>query len=205
MDDSSTHLSLLARLRLTPADEQAWSEFVERYGRQVYAWCRQWGLQEADAEDVTQNVLADLARQMRTFEYQPTGRFRSWLRTIAHRAWCDLLASRKAANTGSGDSAVLGLLNSVEAREDLLKHLDSECERELLEAAMNQVQQRVEPNTWEAFRLTAQEGRAGAETAQRLGLQVAAVFKAKSRVQKMIREEVAKLEGDESHASLPQS
>jgi RNA polymerase sigma-70 factor (ECF subfamily) len=205
MADSSTRLSLLGRLRLTPTDEQAWSEFVERYGRQVYAWCRQWGLQEADAEDVTQSVLADLARQMRTFEYQPSGRFRSWLRTIAHRAWCDLLASRKAANTGSGDSAVLGLLNSVEAREDLLKHLDSECERELLEAAMNQVQQRVEPNTWEAFRLTAQEGRAGAETAQRLGLQVAAVFKAKSRVQKMIREEVAKLEGDESHASLPQS
>jgi len=205
MADSSTRLSLLGRLRLTPTDEQAWSEFVERYGRQVYAWCRQWGLQEADAEDVTQNVLADLARQMRTFEYQPSGRFRSWLRTIAHRGWCDLLASRKAATNGSGDSAVLGLLNSVEAREDLLKHLDSECERELLEAAMNQVQQRVEPNTWEAFRLTAQEGRAGAETAQRLGLQVAAVFKAKSRVQKMIREEVAKLEGDESHASLPQS
>ena len=205
MADSSTRLSLLGRLRETPTDDKAWSEFVERYGRQVYAWCRQWGLQEADAEDVTQSVLADLARQMRTFEYQPSGRFRSWLRTIAHRAWCDLLASRKAANTGSGDSAVLGLLNSVEAREDLLKHLDSECERELLEAAMNQVQQRVEPNTWEAFRLTAQEGRAGAETAQRLGLQVAAVFKAKSRVQKMIREEVAKLEGDESHASLPQS
>ena len=196
MDDSSTHLSLLARLRLTPADEQAWSEFVERYGRQVYAWCRQWGLQEADAEDVTQNVLADLARQMRTFEYQPTGRFRSWLRTIAHRAWCDLLASRKAATTGSGDSAVLGLLHSVEAREDLLKYLDAECERELLEAAMNEVRQRVEANTWEAFRLTAQEGLAGAETAERLGLQVAAVFKAKSRVQKMIREEIAKLEGE---------
>jgi RNA polymerase sigma-70 factor (ECF subfamily) len=196
VDDSSTHLSLLARLRLTPADEQAWSEFVERYGRQVYAWCRQWGLQEADAEDVTQNVLADLARQMRTFEYQPTGRFRSWLRTIAHRAWCDLLSSRKAANTGSGNSAVLDLLHSVEAREDLLKHLDSECERELFEIAMHEVRQRVEANTWEAFRLTTQEGLPGAETAERLGLQVASVFKAKSRVQKMIRDEVAKLEGE---------
>jgi RNA polymerase sigma factor (sigma-70 family) len=196
MADSSTRLSLLGRLRLTPTDQEAWGEFVERYGRQVYAWCRQWGLQEADAEDVTQNVLVDLARQMRTFEYHPSGRFRSWLRTIAHRAWCDLLDSRKAATTGGGDSAVLDLLNSVEAREDLLKHLDSECQSELLEAAMNQVRQRVESNTWEAFRLTAQEGLPGAETAERLGLQVAAVFKAKSRVQKMIREEVAKLEGE---------
>ena len=95
MADSSTRLSLLGRLRLTPTDQEAWGEFVERYGRQVYAWCRQWGLQEADAEDVTQNVLADLARQMRTFEYHPSGRFRSWLRTIAHRAWCDLLDSRR--------------------------------------------------------------------------------------------------------------
>src|SRR5437870_501917 len=153
MADSSTRLSLLGRLRVMPTDQEAWSEFVDRYGRKVYAWCRQWRLQEADAEDVTQNVLADLARQMRTFEYQPSGRFRSWLRTIAHRAWCDLLASRKAATTGSGDSAVLGLLHSVEARDDLLKRLDSECECELLEAAMNQVRQRVEANTWEAFRL----------------------------------------------------
>jgi RNA polymerase sigma factor (sigma-70 family) len=196
MADSSTRLSLLGRLRLTPTDDAAWSEFVERYGRQVYAWCRQWGLQEADAEDVTQNVLADLARQMRTFEYQPSGRFRSWLRTIAHRAWCDLLSSRKATTTGSGDSAVLSLLHSVEAGEDLLKHLDAECERELLEVAINQVRQRIEPATWEAFRLTAQEGLSGAETAERLGLQVAAVFKAKSRVQKMISEEIAKLEGE---------
>jgi RNA polymerase sigma-70 factor (ECF subfamily) len=61
---------------------------------------------------------------------------------------------------------------------------------------MNQVRQRVESSTWEAFRLTAQEGLPGAETAERLGLQVAAVFKAKSRVQRMIREEVAKLEGE---------
>jgi RNA polymerase sigma-70 factor (ECF subfamily) len=196
MSDSSTRLSLLGRLRVTPNDQEAWSEFVERYGRQVYAWCRLWGLQEADAEDVTQTVLADLARQMRTFEYQPSGRFRSWLRTIAHRAWCDLLASRKATTIGSGDSAVLGVLHSVEAREDLLNHLDAECERELLEAAMDQVRQRVQPNTWEAFRLTTQEGLAGAEASKRLGLQVATVFKAKSRVQKMIREEVTKLEGE---------
>ena len=196
MDDSSTRLSLLGRLRLTPTDEQACSEFVERYGRKIYGWCRQWGLQEADAQDVTQNVLADLARQMRTFEYQPSGRFRSWLRTIAYRAWCDLLDSRKAATTGSGDSAVLDLLHSVEAHEDLLRHLDAECERKVLGIAMNEVRQRVEPRTWEAFRLTTQDGLSGAETALRLGLQVAAVFKAKSRVQKMIREEVARLEGD---------
>jgi len=50
MADSSTRVSLLGRLRLTPTDDEAWSEFVERYGRQVYAWCRQWGLQDEKAE-----------------------------------------------------------------------------------------------------------------------------------------------------------
>src|SRR3954454_5190997 len=149
MADSSTRLSLLGRLRLTPTDQEAWGEFVERYGRQVFAWCRQWGLQEADAEDVTQNVLADLARQMRTFEYEPSGRFRSWLRTIAYRAWCDLLESRKGKASASGDSAILTLLHSVESRENFLRQLEAECDRELLEAAMTRVRQRVEPKTWD--------------------------------------------------------
>jgi RNA polymerase sigma-70 factor (ECF subfamily) len=56
-DDASslrTSPTLLERVRSAPADQQAWDEFVERYGRKIYAWCRQWGLQETDAEDVTQ-------------------------------------------------------------------------------------------------------------------------------------------------------
>jgi DNA-directed RNA polymerase specialized sigma24 family protein len=48
----------------SPLDQAAWNEFVERYGRRIYGWCRQWGLQEADAEDVTQDVLLRLARKM---------------------------------------------------------------------------------------------------------------------------------------------
>jgi RNA polymerase sigma-70 factor (ECF subfamily) len=191
-DSRTTSPTLLIRLRETPTDQAAWNEFVERYGRMIYRWCRQWNLQEADAEDVTQNVLADLARQMRSFEYRASGSFRGWLRTIAYRAWCDLLESRKTL--GSGDSAVLAILHSVEARDDLLQHLADECDRELLEEAARRVRLRVEPPTWEAFRLTAQEGLSGAAAAERLGLQVATVFKAKSRVQKMLQEELQKLE-----------
>src|SRR5262249_7646000 len=177
-----------------PTDQAAWDEFVERYGRKIYAWCRQWGLQEADAEDVTQNVLVDLARQMRTFTYQPSGSFRGWLHTVAYRAWCDLLESRKPAATGPGDTGVLQLLYSVEARDDLLKHLAEEADRELLDEAMKRVQPRVEPRTWEAFRLTALERLSGAAAAEKLGMQVAAVFKAKNRVQKMLQAEVEQLE-----------
>src|SRR5262245_34670189 len=191
-DDSRTSPSLLGRLRDSPADQAAWGEFVERYGRKVYSWCRQWGVQEADAEDVTQNVLVDMVRQMRSFEYRPTGSFRAWLRTVAYRAWCDLVAARKAV--GSGDPQVLDLLNSAPAREDLLRRLDELCEQELLELAVRHVQPRVEPQTWEAFRLTALERQPGAEVAARLGMQVAAVFKARSRVQKMLQGELRRLE-----------
>ena len=67
----ATSLSLLLRLRRSPADQSAWREFVARYGRRIFLWCRQWDLQEADAEDVTQNVLAILAERLRTFEYDP--------------------------------------------------------------------------------------------------------------------------------------
>ena len=79
--------------------------FVDRYGRKIYAWCRHWGLQESDAQDVTQTVLLDLARQMANFVYRPTGSFRSWLKTIAHRTWCDYLDARRRTISGTSDDS----------------------------------------------------------------------------------------------------
>jgi RNA polymerase sigma-70 factor (ECF subfamily) len=86
-------------------------------------------------------------------------------------------------------------LNRVEAREDLARRLVEEFDQELLERAMQEVRHLVEPHTWEAFRLTAQEGLAGAEVAQRLDMTVIAVFKARSRVQQMLRERVEREDG----------
>src|SRR5262249_47026305 len=107
--NSDTRLTLLARLRETPTDQAAWAEFVDRYGRQIYAWCRRWRLQEADAEDVTQNVLLARAGQMRSFDYKPWGSFRAGLRTVAYRAGCDL-GERRKGPAGTGDTGVLELL-----------------------------------------------------------------------------------------------
>ena len=68
MTDSplSTRTSLLLRLRQAPPDQEAWAEFVDRYGPQIHGWCRRWGLQEADAQDVTQTVLLRLASKLQT-------------------------------------------------------------------------------------------------------------------------------------------
>ena len=193
--DSGTHVSLLGRLRRDPTNQAFWAEFVDHYGPKIYAWCHRWGLQEADAQDVTQNVLLKLADKMRTFTYDETRSFRGWLRTLTHHAWSDYLESRARPGQGSGDSQVADLLNNVEARDELVKHLESEFDRELLEEAMTRVRLRVAPQTWEAFRLTALEGLSGAEAAERIPMQVAQVYVAKRRVQKMLAAEVVKLEG----------
>ena len=193
--DSETSLTLLARLRDTPADQSAWGQFVARYGRKIYGWCRHWGLKKADAEDVTQEVLLKLAIKMHDFSYRRSGSFRAWLKTLTHHAWQDFATSRRRAGAAAGGSAIRDLLHTVEAREDLLARLGEEFDRELLEAAAARVRQRVQPHTWDAYRLTALEGLSGAETAQQLGMKVATVFVAKSKVQRMLQEEIQRLEG----------
>ena len=193
--DSQTSVTLLGRLRQVPADEAAWALFTERYGRKIYAWCRQWNLQEADAEDVTQTVLLKLAATMQTFVYDPEKSFRSWLKTVTRHAWSDFWSGRKAAAVGG--SQAVELLHTVEAREDLVRRLDDEFDRELLDEAAGRVRQRVTPRTWQAFELTAVQGKSGAEAATALGMKVATVFVARSKVQKMLQEELKKLDAPE--------
>jgi RNA polymerase sigma factor (sigma-70 family) len=193
--DSGTRVSLLGRLRRDPSNQAAWGAFVEHYGARIYEWCRRWNLQEADAQDVTQNVLLKLAEKLRDFDYDPSRSFRAWLKTLTYHAWSDFQEARRRPGLGSGDSHVALLLDSVAAREDLLLRLEEEFDRELLEEAMARVRLRVAPQTWRAFQLTALEGLSGADAAAQVPMAVAQVFVAKRRVQKMIQEEVARLEG----------
>jgi RNA polymerase sigma-70 factor (ECF subfamily) len=193
--DSGTRVTLLGRLRRDPTNQAAWEEFVEHYGRKIYVWCLKWNLQEADAQDVTQNVLLKLAGKMREFEYDPGRSFRAWLKTIARYACSDFMEERAHGGQGSGDSQVHRMLKSVEAREDLLKQLEEEFDHELLQEAMQRVRVRVAPQTWQAFQLTMLEGLSGADAAPRIPMQIAQVFVAKRRVQKMLKVEIARLEG----------
>ena len=189
----TTRLTLLTQLRQDPSDQAGWDEFVERYGRHIYRWCRQWKLQDADAEDVTQNILVKLTQKMSAFAYDPSRSFRGWLKTVAHHAWRDFEDGRRARRT-AGDGQVQELMLTLEAREDLARKLEEAFDLELLEAAKVRVRLRVAPHTWEAFRLMALEGLPVAEVAARVHLQVAMVYVAKSKVQKMLQEEIGKLE-----------
>src|SRR6478752_8411328 len=101
----STRISLLAQLRQEPSNQSRWDEFVERYGRHIFRWCRQWKLQDADAEDVTQDILVKLHQKLRAFAYDPSRSFRGWLKTVAHHAWRDFEDGRRARR-GAGDGPV---------------------------------------------------------------------------------------------------
>jgi RNA polymerase sigma factor (sigma-70 family) len=189
----TTRVTLLARLRQDPTDQAAWDTFVERYGRHIYRWCRRWKLQDADAEDVTQDILAKLARTLHDFHYDPARSFRGWLKTVAHHAWRDFVDSRRG-RAAAGDGRVLEVMRTLEAREDLVQKLEEAFDHELLDAAKLRVRLRVAPHTWEAFRLVALDGVPAAEVATTVRMQVAMVYVAKSKVQKMLQEEIRKLE-----------
>src|SRR5262249_17922705 len=94
----------------------------------------------------------------------------------------------------SGDSGVWQIMQTIEAREDLVQKLGEAFDLELLETAKLRIQLRVAPHTWEAFRLVAIECLPVAEVAARVPCQVAMVYVARSKVQRMLQEEIRKLD-----------
>jgi RNA polymerase sigma factor (sigma-70 family) len=188
---SETSVTLLARVALHPPEPDAWNEFVDRYGPRIVKWSRAWGLQAADIDDVTQSVLAILLVRLRQFEYDPSRSFRAFLRKVTNDTVCDVISARSRV---AGTNAKLQALAGREARADLARGLEEEFDLELLEKATWIVRSQVEPRTWEAYRLTAEEGLSGIEAATRLGMGAGAVYQAKSVVLRRLHEEVRDLE-----------
>ena len=190
-----TSPSLLGRLRETPEDQSAWGEFVARYQPRLLEWCRRWQLQDADAHDVCQTVMLRLAAKLRVLVYDPAQSFRGWLYTLARHAWMDFVSDQKKRGEPGDPTAAL---HTLEAHADLETRLAEAFDLELLEEATVRVKRRIEDKTWEAFRQTALLGASAAEAAAHLHMPIASVFKAKSNVQKMLREEIRQLEAPEA-------
>jgi RNA polymerase sigma-70 factor (ECF subfamily) len=189
---SRTSTSLLEQLRQLPADPAAWSRFVDRYGPRIYTWCRRWGLQDADAQDVAQDILLKLSKSLTTFRYDPSRRFRAWLRAVVRHAWQDWLA-RPQQRERCGSDEVWILLASQPAADDLEARIEHEFAQQLLAEAKECIRARVEPTTWEVYQLTAEQNLSAADTAARLNIPEARVYKYKSRVQQMLQAEVREL------------
>jgi RNA polymerase sigma-70 factor (ECF subfamily) len=192
----ATRASLLLRIR-DPRDKEAWRQFVQIYAPVVYGYARGRGLQDADAADLTQEVLRGVSAAAGRLNYDPQrGSFCAWLFTVAHHKLHDLLARQRRQGRGSGDSGVQDLLEAQPARDEDRSLWDREYEQRLFRWAAEQVRDHFHDSTWQAFWQTAVEGQSGQEVARRLGISVAAVYLAKSRVMARLREQIRQLEGD---------
>lgn len=191
---SVTSVSLLAQLRVNDRSPGAWRSFVDRYGPRMFDWCLNRGLQPADAEDVTQEVLVKLAQRMGTFSYDSNQTFRGWLRRVTENAIVDFLRERKRKEkVGSGTTSA-DVLKSVEQRQDLTSRLEEVFDLELLEIARQRVKGRIEPKRWRAWEMTSVERQSGDIVSKELGIKLPTVYSSRYQVQKMISAELQTLE-----------
>ncbi len=190
----TTCLSLVASMGENPGNPAVWARFVQTYGEHVVFWCMRYGLQDADARDVAQDVLLRFWKHARGLNTGPPRHFRAFLQALTLSAWSDWSEEYKPGDIGRGGSEILDLLKQAPAREELLARLEGAYDAELLQIAMTEVQARVEPHTWEAFRLLAIEQRPVREVATHLGIKIDVAYVARSKVQRLIRETVQQLD-----------
>src|SRR5438876_6658938 len=112
-DIPATRASLLVRLR-DHQDHAAWSEFVRLYAPVVYRFARGRGLQDADAADLSQEVLRSVSASVGAFDPK-LGLFRSWLFTLAHRRLYDFVQRSQRQDSGAGE-ATMQVLSNLPAR-----------------------------------------------------------------------------------------
>jgi RNA polymerase sigma-70 factor (ECF subfamily) len=194
-----TRQSLLIRLR-DLQDHQAWAQFVDLYAPLIYGYVRKRGLQDADAADLTQVCLRQVAAHVGSLEYDPRrGTFRGWLFVMVRNKLRDFQTQPRHLYQGSGDSHVQHLLENRAAPEpDEAEEWERECRRSLFAWAAEQVRQQVQENTWQVFWQTAVEGRPPRVVAETMGLTTAAVYLAKSRVMARLRALIREVQEDES-------
>ena len=171
---------------------------MEIYTPLVHQLARKRGLQDADAEDLTQDVFRPSpGRSSAGTRTRPPGSFRAWLFRIARNLLVDLLAARRRHPRGSGDAGVGQLLEqqAAPAAEDPA-HFEAEYRGRLFAWAAGQVRGEFRAATWQAFWLAGVEGRPAAEVAERLGVSVGVVYNNKSRVMARLRQRIEQVQGE---------
>jgi RNA polymerase sigma-70 factor (ECF subfamily) len=185
-----TSISLLDRLRCESAD-QDWRRLVDLYTPLIRGWLQREQVRPQDVEDLVQEVLSVVVREMPRFEHsRRTGAFRCWLRTITVHRLRDFWRLRRGMPEAVGDSDFLNRLDQFEDPDsDLSRQWDEEHDRFVVGRLLQLMEAQFEPSTVRAFRGVMLEGRSAAEVAESLGLSVNAVLLAKSRVLQRLRQE----------------
>jgi RNA polymerase sigma-70 factor (ECF subfamily) len=186
---NETRQSLLFRAQTGEAD--AWKDLLELYRPLILGWLNRQGVPARDLDDLSQEVLLSVVKHLPGYQHSgQRGAFRAWLRTIVCSRTADYwrtIDARTQACGGSGATAALQEIADPDC--ELNRQWDEEHDRYVLHCLLDLVEEEFEPITLQAFRRLALDGISGAEAARQLGLSVAAVYVAKSRVLARIRQE----------------
>ena len=190
---STTSPSLLLRIR-DPKDTDAWDEFLDIYTPVVRTYSFQRSLQEADVNDVVQDVMSSVVKSIRAFDYDPAkGRFRAWFGTLTANRIKTFInrKSRNAETLGESDSP-----KPIENYSDPDTDWIAIFSDQIYQTACSRVRPSFEDTTWECFEATWLRNEAAADVAVTLGVPVHCVYVNKSRVLKRLEDEVKVLAED---------
>ena len=180
-----TRLSLLVQLK--SEDEASWQEFVSIYRPVIYRMARRRSLQDADAQDLAQKVLASVAGAIESWDQREGVPFRHWLRKIASNAILKAL-TRRPKDQARGGSTVVHVPDTGSLENDAIeRELELEHQREIFLKAAARVKSEVEPETWQAFQLSVVDGLSIEEAARQTGKTVGAAYAARGRVMKRLQ------------------
>jgi len=182
------------RLRDT-RDGEAWAQFVEIYSPLVYQYMRRRGLQDADAVDVTQEVLRTVVRSVGGFNHnRRLGAFRKWLMSVARSRLADFIGKRGNQVSASGETVAMEKLNQQPARESEDENLEREYQKCLFQWAVDKVHGEFQESTWQAFWQTYVEERRCSEVAKQLQVTTQAVYMARGRVLSRLRQKIREVQ-----------
>lgn len=188
-DFPETRHSLLVRVQRDDSD--AWSEFAKIYRPVIYRLVRRRGWQDADAQDVAQQVLIKVSAALTRFQPDHTrARFRTWLTTVCHNTLIDELRRRKPDAPAGDPAAALGRVADPLESEVTEDELSIEHRRQVFRWAAARTKHAFEDSTWHAFWLTAVDGIDVKQTAHQLGMSIGAVYTARSRVMQFMKQQV---------------